>query len=129
MASVNNVVIAGNMSRDAETKQFGERTKISFALATNEKRKDKDERVDFHNCEYWVKSDGIVQYLIKGKPVAVVGKLRTDKYQDKEGATKYRTYVDVRELQLLGGKAGGGERNEPTSGGGDCFGDGDDVPF
>jgi single-strand DNA-binding protein len=136
MASVNNVVIAGNLARDAETKQFGDRTKISFAIATNEKRKDKEDRVDFHNCDYWVKSTGIVQYLLKGKPVAVVGKLRTDKFQDKDGGNKYRTYIDVRELQLLGGGNGAGaqktsapiqngEYSDPEYG----MGDEDQLPF
>lgn len=87
----------GNLTKDAEARQFDERFAISLSIAVNRKYKDK-EYATFLNLTYWSKSDKVVQYLKKGKKIAVSG----DWYSNTKGKDdKYYQDFTVRELQLL----------------------------
>lgn len=93
---MNVITIVGNIGKDAEVKQYGERYKISFSVATNEKRKDGD-RTDWHNVNYWSKSNKVAQYLTKGQQVAVQGAQRHDKHEGK-----YFASIDAYKVELIG---------------------------
>lgn len=96
---MNNCTLIGRLGKDAESKQHGERYRITFSIATSEKRKD-GERTDWHNVTYWSKSNAVTQYLAKGAQVAVSGAYRNDKGNDG----KYWYYLDAVKVELLGGK-------------------------
>lgn len=103
---MNVITITGNIGKDAEVKQYGERYKISFSVATNEKRKDGD-RTDWHNVNYWSKSNGIAPYLKKGQQVAVQGAQRHDKHEGK-----YFASIDAYRVELIG-RADNSSNSEP----------------
>lgn len=94
---MNTITIVGNIGKDAEVKQFEDRYKISFSVATNEKRKAGD-RTDWHNVAYWSSSDKVAPYLKKGQQVAINGAQRTDKMKDGG----YYSYIDAYKLELIG---------------------------
>jgi len=102
---MNNCTLIGNLGKDAEVKQFNDRYKISFSIATSEKRKNGD-RTDWHNINYWSNSNKVAEYLTKGKKVAVSGAYRTDK-TDKG----YYSYLDAFRLELLGTNNGNDNQN------------------
>ena len=82
----------------------------SFSLATTEKFKNKDgeqqERTDWHNIVCWARLAEIAnEYLSKGSPVYIEGRIQTRSYDDKEGVKRYRTEIVTRQMQLLGGRA------------------------
>jgi single-strand DNA-binding protein len=114
MASVNKVILLGNLGRDPETKNFDNGGSVcSFTMATTESYWDKEKaiRVDlpteWHNIR--VTRPGLIklaQYLRKGSQVYLEGSLRTRQYQTKEGETKYFTEVVVNELVLTGSRSG-----------------------
>jgi single-strand DNA-binding protein len=107
MASVNNVVLVGNLGRDPELKTTPtSKTVCSFSLATNESwtdaQKQKQSRTDWHLIEVWgAAATTCGEYLSKGRAVAVVGKLRTDSYE-KDGQKRYITKVIAQTVQFLG---------------------------
>ena len=117
MASVNKVILLGNLGRDPETKNFDNGGSVcSFTMATTESYWDKEKaiRVDlpteWHNIR--INRPGLIkvaqQYLHKGSQVYIEGSLRTRQYQPKEGGEmKYFTEVFVNELILTGGKPNG----------------------
>ena len=146
MASVNKVILIGNVGRDPEIRymQSGEPI-ANFTLATNEvwndKNGQKQERTEWHRVEVFGKTAQVVRdYVTKGRPVYIEGSIRYDEWTDKDGNKKYMTKIRVSgpnsRLVLLGGRGEGGGRGgagaEPREGGppGEDFQvSDDDVPF
>jgi single-strand DNA-binding protein len=117
MASVNKVIIVGNLGRDPETRYLpsGEAvTNISVATTDTWKDKasgEKKEATEWHRVSFFGRLAEIAgEYLKKGSQVYVEGKLRTRKYQDKEtGKDRYSTDIIADRMQMLGSRAGSGE--------------------
>lgn len=108
---VNKVILVGTLGKDPETRYTPSGTPIcSLSVATNESWTDKatgerQERTEWHRVKLFGRTAEIAsEYLRKGKQVYIEGKLRTDKYTDKEGIERYSTDIIGDELQLLGGK-------------------------
>ena len=127
MASVNKVIIIGNLGRDPETRYMPEGGAIcNISVATTEKWKDKNgemqEKTEWHRVAFFGKLAEIAgEYLKKGSQVYVEGRLQTRKWQDKDGADKYMTEVVANVMQMLGSRQGmgGGDRDAGGGGGGD----------
>ncbi len=122
MASVNKVIIVGNLGRDPETRYLpsGEAvTNISVATTDTWKDKtsgEKKEATEWHRVSFFGRLAEIAgEYLKKGSQVYVEGQLRTRKWQDKEGKDRYTTEIRADTMQMLGSRAGAGEpRGEPA---------------
>lgn len=117
MASLNRVMLIGNLGRDPEVKTLDNGTKVAkVTLATTEKYKDRNgqpqEQTEWHNLEIWGELARIAeQYLRKGKQIFVEGKIKTDSWEDN-GVKKYRTVIRVSNFTMLG--SGGVEGGSPT---------------
>ena len=146
MASVNKVILVGNLGKDPEVRFTPSgRAVAKFSIATTESWMDQEsgrqERTEWHNIVVWGKqAESCGQYLAKGRQVFVEGAIRSRSYDDKEGNKRYITEIVAQRVQFLGG--GGGGRGASADGGGggaaaggnfDEFGGGqipeDDVPF
>jgi single-strand DNA-binding protein len=108
---LNQVNLIGNLGGDPEVKQLPSGVSVAnFNLAVNERVKKGDEwtdHVEWIRCVTFGKTAEICsEYLKKGNPVYVSGKMRTRKWEDKEGQTRYTTEVTVSDLVLLGGGSG-----------------------
>ena len=138
MAGVNRVIIVGNLGRDPEIRYAQSGTAIcKLSVAVTERVKDGDAWKDatewFRVTLFGKTAENAGQYLQKGRQVYVEGRLKTDKYKDKDGVEKTSTEVIANVVQFLGAGAGGarGERTAdaadpaPAAGG---FVD-DDLPF
>jgi single-strand DNA-binding protein len=123
MASVNKVILVGNLGRDPETRYLpsGEAvTNISIATTSSWKDKasgEKKEETEWHRVSAFGRLAEIMgEYLKKGSQVYIEGQLRTRKWQDKEGKDRYTTEIRADVMQMLGSRAGAGEpRGEPRS--------------
>jgi single-strand DNA-binding protein len=121
MASVNKVILVGNLGRDPETRYMPDGAAITNAsVATsfqwNDKASgEKKEETEWHRVVFRGKLAEIAgEYLKKGSQVYVEGRLRTRKWQDKEGHDKYTTEIVADRMQMLGSRSGSGEpRGEP----------------
>jgi len=153
MASVNKVIIIGNLGRDPETRYMPDGGAITnISVATTDKWKDKNgemqEKTEWHRVAFFGKLAEIAgEYLKKGSQVYVEGRLQTRKWQDKDGQDKYTTEIVANVMQMLGSRQGmgggdrgdaGGERagaskpaaSKPAGKGGGKFDDfEDDIPF
>lgn len=115
MASVNKVILIGNLGADPETRYLpsGDAvTNIRIATTENWKDKsgDKQEHTEWHRISFFGRLAEIAgEYLKKGSPVYIEGRIRTRKWQDKEGQDKYSTEIVADRMQLLGGRGGGAE--------------------
>ena len=116
MASVNKVILIGNLGRDPEMRSFPDGGSIcNVTLATTRSWKDKNsgERVEETEWHRIVFRDRLAEiageYLRKGKQVYVEGRLKTRKYTDKDGIEKYATDIIANEMQMLGNREGMGE--------------------
>jgi single-strand DNA-binding protein len=114
MASVNKVIVVGNLGRDPEMRTFPSGDQIaSVTIATTDKWKDKQsgeqkEATEWHRVVFNGRLAEIVgQYLRKGSQVYVEGSLRTRKYKDKDGIEKYATEIRADQMQMLGNKPDG----------------------
>jgi single-strand DNA-binding protein len=119
MAGVNKVILLGRLGRDPEVRNFqnGGRV-VNLRLATSERYKDREgnpqERTEWHSVAIFNEKLGEVaeKYLRKGSEVYIEGQLETRKWQDQSGQDRYTTEIVLRqfrgELQLVGGRAGGG---------------------
>lgn len=123
MASVNKVIIVGNLGRDPEIRYMPSGDSIAnIAVATSYKSKDRNtgeqkELTEWHRISFFGRLAEIVgQYLKKGSSVYVEGRLQTRKYTDKDGIERYATDIVAENMQMLGGRQGGAE---PDMGGGD----------
>lgn len=106
MASLNKVMIIGNLGRDPEVRQAGSAPVANFSVAVTEKYKPRgeeaQERTEWVNVVAWHKlADVAKDYLHKGSSVFVEGKLQTRKWQDKNGNDRYTTEVVASSLQML----------------------------
>lgn len=118
---LNNVQLIGNLGADPEIKEVGQKaTKLAIlSIATSKQYKDKEgekqQDTQWHRVEIWGNVAGVAEaYLQKGDMVFIGGELRTDKWEDEEGETRYMTKVKAHNLQMLRTK---GDKNNP--GGGD----------
>lgn len=116
MASVNKVIIIGNLGRDPELRYNPSGVAFcTISLATtrswkNRESGEKQEETEWHRVVFNDKLAEIVgQYCKKGKPLYVEGRLRTRKWTDKEGKETYTTEIIADQMQLLGGREGGDE--------------------
>jgi single-strand DNA-binding protein len=122
MASVNKVILVGNLGRDPETRYMPDGAAITnVSVATsfqwNDKASgEKKEETEWHRIVFRGKLAEIAgEYLKKGSQVYVEGRLRTRKWQDKDGQDRYTTEIVAERMQMLGARAGSGEpRPEPA---------------
>ncbi len=139
MASVNKVTLIGNLGRDPELRYMPDgKPTVTINLATTHAWKDKgtgerQEHTEWHRVVFYGRLAEVVgEYLAKGSQAYVEGRLRTDKWTDKDGVERYSTVIVATELQMLGGKRKEGTQHGqmPAGGGSD---DGpyidDDAPF
>ena len=131
MASVNKVIIVGNLGRDPEMRTFPSGDRVAnVTVATTDKWKDKQsgemkEATEWHRIVFNGRLAEIAgEYLRKGSQVYVEGSLRTRKWTDKDGIEKYTTEIRADQMQMLGSRQGMGA----PSGGGDDDGGYDNAP-
>ncbi|MFH1891977.1 MAG: single-stranded DNA-binding protein [Candidatus Zixiibacteriota bacterium] len=142
MASVNKVILIGNLGRDPEIKYTPSGQAVTkFSIATTERFKDKNdeqqERTTWHNIVAWGRQAEISkEYLSKGSPVYIEGRIDNRSYEDKEGNKRYISEIVVQRLQLLGrkGESSGSSYDQSTPPPPSDFpdggsGDDDDLPF
>jgi single-strand DNA-binding protein len=116
MASVNKVILIGNLGRDPETRVFPDGGTIcNVTIATTRQWKDKtsgdkQEETEWHRVVFRDRLAEIAgEYLRKGRQVYVEGRLKTRKYNDKDGVEKYTTEIVAEEMKMLGSREGMGE--------------------
>ena len=121
MASVNKVILVGNLGADPETRYTPNGDQITnIRLATTDSWKDKAtgerrEATEWHRVVFFGKLAEIAgQYLKKGSQVYIEGRIRTRKWQDKDGQERYTTEIEAEEMKMLGSRQGQGE---PSYGG------------
>src|SRR5215471_17249947 len=113
MASVNKVILVGNLGRDPETRYTTSGDAVTnIRLATTDTWKDKNgekqEKTEWHTVVFFGRQAEIAgEYLKKGKQVYVEGRLQTRKWQDKEGQDRYSTEIVAERMQMLGSREGG----------------------
>lgn len=126
MASVNKVILVGNLGADPETRYMPSGDAVTnIRLATTDRYKDKQsnefkEATEWHRIAFFGKLAEIAgQYLRKGSSVYIEGRIRTRKWQDQSGQDKYSTEIVADQMQMLGGRGqGGGGGDEGGYGGG-----------
>ncbi len=122
MASVNKVILVGNLGRDPDMRYLPSGEAVAnLAIATTDKYKDKSgqmvEQTEWHRVSFFGRTAEVCgQYLKKGGQVYVEGSIRTRKYTDKEGVEKYATEIRGDRMQMLGSKGGGGMANMDDGG-------------
>ena len=119
MASVNKVILIGNLGRDPETRYMPDGGAVAnVSIATTDTWKDKNgekqEKTEWHKCVAWNGggkgtglADIIERYVKKGDKIFVEGAIEYRQYEDKDKQTRYITEINVREILLLGGGRGG----------------------
>jgi len=119
MNGVNKVILLGHVGKDPDIRYSKSGTAVAnFSIATTERWKDKNtgekqERTEWHRCTAWGRSAEVIgEYVKKGSPLFVAGKLQTRKWQDKEGVDRYTTEIVVDEFQLLGSRGGGDQQED-----------------
>ena len=125
MASVNKVILVGNLGADPEVRYMTNGDAVTnIRMATTESWKDKAsgerrEMTEWHRVVFYRRLAEIVgQYLKKGSPVYIEGRIRTRKWQDKEGQERYTTEIEATEMQMLGSRQGQGDPSSSSSYGG-----------
>ncbi|MFQ5477653.1 MAG: single-stranded DNA-binding protein [Candidatus Binatia bacterium] len=119
MASVNKVIIVGNLGKDPELRHTSSgKAVVSMTVATNERWVDqsgeRQERTEWHNVVVWGRqAETCAQYLQKGRSVYLEGRLQTRKWQDKDGNDRYTTEVIADRVQFLGGGAASEDARPP----------------
>ena len=122
MASVNKVILVGNLGRDPEMRYLPSGEAVAnLAIATTDKYKDKSgqmvEQTEWHRVSFFGRTAEVCgDYLAKGSQIYVEGSIRTRKYTDKEGVEKYATEIRGERMQMLGARTGGGSASQDTSG-------------
>jgi single-strand DNA-binding protein len=141
MASVNKVILIGNLGRDPELRFTRDGQGVAnFTLATNERWRDKDgqnqERTEWHRIVVWGKTaENCAQYLQKGRSCYIEGRIQTREWEDKEGNKRQTTEIVAQNVTFLGGRGeGGGGGGRPGGGTHDApppepGPDGSEIPF
>jgi len=148
MASLNKVMLIGNLGKDPEVRYTASGQAVaSFSLATSEKFKNRsgemEERTEWHNVVLWGRQAEIAgEYLSKGKTVYIEGRLQTRKWQDKDGRDRWTTEIVGDRMQMIGskGEGGGGRQGGGKASGEEgsfsqpsydppSFNPDDDIPF
>ena len=140
---INKVIVIGNLGQDPDTRYMSSGSAVTnITVATNESWKDKQtgeqkDRTEWHKVAMFGRLAEIAaEYLRKGSQVYIEGKLRTRKWQDKQGNDRYTTEIVADEMQMLGGRGGAGGApmshdgpppSPPPQGSSDDFDD--DIPF
>ncbi|MCH8866513.1 MAG: single-stranded DNA-binding protein [Proteobacteria bacterium] len=144
---INKVILIGNLGGDPETRYMPNGSAVTnITVATNESWKDKQtgeqkDRTEWHKVAMFNRlAEVAAEYLRKGSQVYIEGKLRTRKWQDRDGNDRYTTEIIADEMQMLGGRSGGSAPmgadpspsadspvSEPPKQGSDDFDD--DIPF
>ncbi len=112
---INKVILIGNLGADPETRAMPSGTTVTnLRIATSESWKDRSsgeqqERTEWHRVALFGRLGEVAgEYLKKGSQVYIEGSLRTRKWQDKQGNERYTTEIIANEMQMLGGRGGGG---------------------
>ncbi|MEE2973440.1 MAG: single-stranded DNA-binding protein [Planctomycetota bacterium] len=148
MASFNQVILLGNLTRDVELRHTPSNQAVAnIGLAMNRQYQTRDgerrEETTFVDCEAWGRqAEVMAQYLSKGRPVFIQGRLKLDTWQDQQGQNRSKLKVVVENFQFVGGRdgagasSGGGRDFQPSSapgggggGGGHAAPADDDIPF
>jgi single-strand DNA-binding protein len=145
MASINKVILIGNLGKDPETRFMPDGKPVAnITMATSETWKDrntgeKQEKTEWHKVSFFGPVAEIVgKYLRKGSKIYIEGKLQTRKWQDKDGADRYTTEIVANEMKMLDGKPSDGGYQAPVArsqqlakpaAGSAGFDDDLDVPF
>lgn len=126
MASYNKVLLMGNLTRDPQLKYLpSQMAVVEFGIAVNRKYRTSSgedrEEVNFIDCTAWGKTgETINQYLQKGKPIFIEGRLKYDSWEDKQGGGKRsKLTVVVDNFQFIGGRDGGGGGGRDSGNSGD----------
>lgn len=123
MASVNKVILVGNLGRDPEIRYTQQGTAVAnFSLATTNRFKNRsgemEERTEWHRVVAWDKLAEICgQYLSKGRQVYIEGRLQTREWEDKDGNKRSTTEVVTQTMQMLGRREGQGSESGPSPSG------------
>ncbi|MEC9375678.1 MAG: single-stranded DNA-binding protein [Pseudomonadota bacterium] len=119
---VNKVILVGNLGKDPETKFMPSGDCVcNFSLATSDSWNDKQsgekvERTEWHNIVMFRRLAEVAgEYLRKGSQVYIEGKLKTRKWQDKNGNDRYTTEIEAREMQMLGSRGGSNMSSAPAA--------------
>jgi single-strand DNA-binding protein len=113
--SFNKIILVGNLGRDPELRYTPQGTPVcSFSMATNERRKDKSG--EMQDLTTWFKvtlwnrqAETAAQYLQKGRPVYIEGRLRVEEYTDRDGKQRHSLEVNATDMQFIGGGRAEGE--------------------
>ncbi len=134
MASVNKVILVGNLGRDPEVRSNPEGFNVAnVSIATTFSWRDKNtgerrDETEWHRVVFYNRQAEVVgQYLRKGSQIYVEGRLRTRKYTGQDGIERYTTEIVADTMQMLGGRNAGGEASMPDSGMGRGANFGDDF--
>jgi single-strand DNA-binding protein len=118
---VNKVILIGNLGKDPQQRAMPSgKAVVNFSVATTEQWRDKQtgenkEATEWHNVVMFDRLAEIAaEYLRKGSQIYVEGRIRTRKWQDKEGNDRYTTEIVVNEMQMLGGRGGGDRSSAPA---------------
>ena len=135
MAGVNKVILVGNLGKDPQVRYLDNGVAVAnFSLATTESYKNKEgERVnqtEWHNVVLWRGLAEVAEkYLQKGASVYIEGKIKTRKWEDKEGNTRYNTEILADNMTMLGSKSTSESAAPTTSGQQPAADTADDLPF
>jgi single-strand DNA-binding protein len=137
MASVNKVILIGNLGRDPELRYTKDgRAVANFTLATSDRWRDKEgasqERTEWHRIVVWDKqAENCAQYLQKGRSVYIEGRLQTREWEDREGQKRQTTEIVAANVTFLGNRPGGGRApgEAAEAAPAPSTGNGDDIPF
>ena len=112
---INKVILVGNLGADPESRAMPSGSSVTnIRVATSESWKDKttgdqQERTEWHNVAFFGRlAEVAAEYLRKGSQVYIEGKIRTRKWQDRDGNDRWSTEIIANEMQMLGGRAGSG---------------------
>lgn len=135
MAGVNKVILVGNLGKDPEVRYLDNGVAVAnFSLATTENYKNKSgdrvSQTEWHNIVLWRGLAEVAEkYLKKGASVYVEGKIKTRKWEDKEGNTRYNTEILADNMTMLGGKQSQDDSPSLSSTPTDNSAKTDDLPF
>jgi single-strand DNA-binding protein len=141
--SFNKITLVGNLGRDPELRYTPQGTPVcSFSMATNERRKDKsgemqDQTTWFRVTLWGRQAETASQYLAKGRPVYIEGRLRVEEWTDRDGKPRHTLEVHATDMQFIGGgrseephtERAAAASAEPSGEPHHDFGTDDDVPF